>query len=296
MVIGTENNHKTYLGKEINKELGLNWITFRHRNYMPEIGRFFGVDPVAGDYVNISTYQFAHNNPVSKIELEGLEGHMLNGVDVINAPPSGQSGQNPAAHLPLPVGDQSSGTTSGKKSTRKLVALQKLSVEQRMVTGYPGQGLDNLVTKGIQMLGEALTGDDVSEEAAGNVELGVDIIVTITSKGKKGGNLLERLFKSGDDVIENRAKKSNIKNAKPDRPELPSLDATGKVHGDLIDPKDFSKYSPDELKQLSKELTQSVQQRIKKTSELGRDRGHGQRQGAEQDLIKSIQKYLDNLK
>lgn len=286
----------SFLGQERQDELGLNWIAFRHRNYMPEIGRFFGVDPVAGDYVTISPYQFAHNNPIWKIELEGLEGQERFGFDVVNAPPSGQSGQNPAAHLPLPVGDQSSGTSSGNKSTRKLVAMQKLSVEQRLVTGYPGQGLDNLVTKGIQMLGEAITGDDVTEETAGNVELGVDIIVTVTSKGKKGGNLLERLFKSGDDVIENRAKKSNIKNAKPDRPELPSLDATGKVHGDLIDPKDFSKYSPDELKQLSKELTQSVQQRIKKTSELGRDRGHGQRQGAEQDLIKSIEKYLDNLK
>ena len=68
---GTENNHHTYLGKEISKELGLNWLSFRHRNYMPEIGRFFGVYPVAGDYVTISPYQFAHNNPIWKIELEG---------------------------------------------------------------------------------------------------------------------------------------------------------------------------------------------------------------------------------
>ena len=289
---GRENNYQTYLGQEINKELGLDWLSFRHRNYMPEIGRFFGVDPVAGDYVNISPYQFAHNNPVWKIELEGLEGQERQGFDVINAPPSGQSGQNPSAHLPLPIGDQTSGTTSGDKNTRKLVAIQK----HQVVTGYPGQAMEEAVTSGIQWLGSKITGDDVSEETAGNVELGIDILVTITSKGKKGGNLLERLFKSGDDIVENKVKKSNIKNAKPDRPELPSLDATGKVHGDLIDPKDFSKYSPDELKQLNKELKQSVQQRIKKTSELGSDKGHGQRQGAEQDLIKSIEKYLDNLK
>ncbi|NER16774.1 DUF6443 domain-containing protein [Spongiivirga citrea] len=104
-IIDAENTYQTYLGQETNKELGLNWLTFRHRNYMPEIGRFFGVDPVSADYVNISTYQFAHNNPVSKIELEGLEGYQPNGFDVINALPSGGGTQNPAAHLPLPIGD-----------------------------------------------------------------------------------------------------------------------------------------------------------------------------------------------
>ncbi|MGS2764255.1 DUF6443 domain-containing protein [Sinomicrobium sp. M5D2P9] len=84
---GPENNYQTYLGQEINKELGLNWLSFRHRNYMPEIGRFFGVDPVSEDYMSISTYQFAHNNPVWKIELEGLEGKPINNPDVINEEP-----------------------------------------------------------------------------------------------------------------------------------------------------------------------------------------------------------------
>jgi hypothetical protein len=73
---------------------------------------------------------------------------------------------------------------------------------------------------------------------------------------------------------------------------LPKLDATGKVHGTLPRVKDFAKYSKDELKILLKELRMSVQKRIEVTSRMGRDRGHGQRQGAEQDLIKSLEKYL----
>ena len=68
-----------YLNQEHQTELGLNWITFRHRNYMPDVGRFFGVDPVSEEYMSISTYQFAHNNPIWKIELEGLEGITFNG-------------------------------------------------------------------------------------------------------------------------------------------------------------------------------------------------------------------------
>ncbi|MEP3445575.1 MAG: RHS repeat-associated core domain-containing protein, partial [Flavobacteriaceae bacterium] len=83
---GRENNYQTYLGQEINKELGLDWLTFRYRNYMPEIGRFFGVDPISEEYFSISTYQFAHNSPVWKIELEGLEGKGTSKPDYLAGP------------------------------------------------------------------------------------------------------------------------------------------------------------------------------------------------------------------
>ena len=76
-----------YLNQEENEELGLNWLTFRYRNYMPDIGRFFGVDPISEEFFSISTYQFAHNSPVWKIEIEGLEGMALSGVDIVNREP-----------------------------------------------------------------------------------------------------------------------------------------------------------------------------------------------------------------
>ncbi|MBF4494091.1 type IV secretion protein Rhs [Flavobacterium sp. MR2016-29] len=78
-------NKYKFLGQERQDELGLNWDTFRHRNYDYAIGRFFGVDPVSEEYMSISTYQFAHNNPVWKVEIEGLEGAESNGKkDVTN--------------------------------------------------------------------------------------------------------------------------------------------------------------------------------------------------------------------
>ncbi len=80
-MIRNRDHQYDYLGQERNEELGLNWLTFRYRNYMPEIGRFFGVDPVSEEYMSISTYQFAHNNPIWKIELEGLEGETINQKD-----------------------------------------------------------------------------------------------------------------------------------------------------------------------------------------------------------------------
>lgn len=47
---------------------------------MPDIGRFFGSDPIAEQFFSISNYQFAHNTPIWKIELEGLEGETTNPV------------------------------------------------------------------------------------------------------------------------------------------------------------------------------------------------------------------------
>jgi len=75
---------------------------------------------------------------------------------------------------------------------------------------------------------------------------------------------------------------------------LPHLDDTRRAHGDLPHPEELGKYSKDELRQLKDEAQQSVQERIKQTDELGRDKPHGQRQGAEQDLVKSIEKHLED--
>jgi hypothetical protein len=48
----------------------------------------------------------------------------------------------------------------------------------------------------------------------------------------------------------------------------------------------------DELRQLQGELKQSVQRRIDVTNQLGPDKAHGQRQAAEQQLIRQIEKAL----
>lgn len=82
-----------YLGQERQDELGLNWHTYRYRNADPALGRFFGIDPVSEEYMSISTYQFAHNNPVWKIEIEGLEGQETSGNDVVNNEPVGIKGE-----------------------------------------------------------------------------------------------------------------------------------------------------------------------------------------------------------
>uniref|UniRef100_UPI0025F8E10E DUF6443 domain-containing protein n=1 Tax=uncultured Chryseobacterium sp. TaxID=259322 RepID=UPI0025F8E10E len=59
-----------YQGQEL-QETG--WYSFKWRNYMPDVGRFFNVDPLATKYPYNSTYAFQENKLGMGVELEGLE-------------------------------------------------------------------------------------------------------------------------------------------------------------------------------------------------------------------------------
>lgn len=69
----TLRNRYLFQGQELQKNLDLGWYEFKWRNHMPEVGRFFNVDPLADRYVYNSTYAFSENKLVSHVELEGLE-------------------------------------------------------------------------------------------------------------------------------------------------------------------------------------------------------------------------------
>lgn len=75
--------------------------------------------------------------------------------------------------------------------------------------------------------------------------------------------------------------------------DVPILDATGKVHGDLPKILELGRYDPEMLRKLHGDLQKSIQQRIRKTSELGRDVGHAKRQADEQRLLEALERYLN---
>ena len=66
------NKMNTYQDQEYDEETG--WVQFKWRNHMPELGRFFNVDPLAEKFYHNSPYAFAENKVTTHIELEGLEG------------------------------------------------------------------------------------------------------------------------------------------------------------------------------------------------------------------------------
>nr|WP_291149109.1 RHS repeat-associated core domain-containing protein [Flavobacterium sp. UBA7680] len=73
---GVENKYK-YQGQELQDELGLNWYSFKYRNYDPMIARFMCVDPLASKYPYNGVYNFSENRVIDGVELEGLEVQLI---------------------------------------------------------------------------------------------------------------------------------------------------------------------------------------------------------------------------
>ena len=70
---GRENRY-LYNGKELDTDFGLNWYHYGARMYDPAVGRFTGVDPIADRFAHLSTFNYASNNPISNVDLHGLQG------------------------------------------------------------------------------------------------------------------------------------------------------------------------------------------------------------------------------
>lgn len=60
-----------FQGQEEDPETGL--VNYKYRMHDPRIGRFFAVDPLAGEYAWNSPYAFSENSTIRFVELEGLE-------------------------------------------------------------------------------------------------------------------------------------------------------------------------------------------------------------------------------
>jgi len=70
-----------YQGQERQDEFGLNWDSFKWRNYDFAIGRFFNVDPLSEEYSYQSHYNFSENRVIDGRELEGLEWKSIKNED-----------------------------------------------------------------------------------------------------------------------------------------------------------------------------------------------------------------------
>ncbi len=68
-LLGGYKNYK-YQEQEL-QETG--FYSFKWRNYMPDLGRFFNIDPLSEKFVYNSTYAFSENRVIDGRELEGLE-------------------------------------------------------------------------------------------------------------------------------------------------------------------------------------------------------------------------------
>jgi RHS repeat-associated protein len=68
----TPPNKYQYNGKELNEELGLDWLDYGARWYDAAVGRFTSVDPIAEMFPDASPFGYAAGNPATNIDLLGL--------------------------------------------------------------------------------------------------------------------------------------------------------------------------------------------------------------------------------
>ena len=64
-------NKYLFNGKELQDDLGLNLYDYGARMYDPQIGRWHRNDPLSESYYSLGTYNFANNNPIMNVDLDG---------------------------------------------------------------------------------------------------------------------------------------------------------------------------------------------------------------------------------
>ena len=72
---GMLDNKNLYNDKEIFDDADLNWYDYGFRNYDAQIGRFTQLDPLTDEYPELTPYQYASDEPIANVDMDGLESY-----------------------------------------------------------------------------------------------------------------------------------------------------------------------------------------------------------------------------
>lgn len=176
-------NYK-FQGQEL-QETGL--YSFKWRNYMPDVGRFFNVDPLSEKYAYQSHYNFSENRVVDGVELEGLEFNSINEYqDFVNRNPEYSLSFDGEFPVLTGSGDIEGVVIQGKSSINNILAegnsdnFDYISFAETASDFIPFVGSGKDIYQGIN------NGDWV-QFSIGIAGLGLDIATAGTGSLVKGG-------------------------------------------------------------------------------------------------------------
>ncbi|WP_296148495.1 DUF6443 domain-containing protein [uncultured Flavobacterium sp.] len=214
-----------YQGQERQDELGLNWDSFKWRNYDYAIGRFFNVDPLAEKYAYNSPYAIQENKMGMGRELEGLELAPWVGIAVSSSSPITSSPLLGASDA-IKVG----GETGGKTEIHHLIPRSlknNETVKSAREEGFKFEGAENKmpVEKFSKATGKGRHGNHPDYNKAIDEK-----ITTGKTEGVSSAELLRNIVSETKDLIKNNPdKKINdlfktntvIESTGTTKPELP---------------------------------------------------------------------------
>jgi RHS repeat-associated protein len=107
------------------------------RIYDPRIGRFLSVDPITSTYPMLTPYQFASNNPIANIDIDGLEGKKPIVIGKTKAVIVKISNDDIVKNL-----DAMQASTTGLSSEymKRLIKEERISLKMYDKDGNKGQG------------------------------------------------------------------------------------------------------------------------------------------------------------
>ena len=62
-----------YCGKELDRMLSLDWLDHGARMYDPVVARWWRMDPMAEKDYDVSPYAMCHNDPINRVDLNGMD-------------------------------------------------------------------------------------------------------------------------------------------------------------------------------------------------------------------------------
>ena len=277
-----------YIGEKQDEDTGLTYLHARY--YDATLGTFLSPDPLhpAHSGVGLNRYAYGFGDPVNRTDPYGLAAPIVCGTveDRVGC------SESIVVDAPWPLiylTDERFNRRPADPFDRGLDPL-----DRRLETGdplllQPGEEILSAVTPGVIETIIAGTGTVAASCVPGVGEC-MDLAVIADKNSSTGAVIVATISLAVSTLAATLA--PNYGALKFTTKPLPGLDASGKVHGRLPEAQDLVRYSPDELLHFAQDLEQSVQERIRRTIELGPDRAHGQRQADEQYLLRQIRRRL----